>query len=85
MRCIRPRYIEIKGENSVFYNYFESLSMIAGVRRNQRIHLGIEAELGEFPWQVSLQYNVRNESYISYCGGAILDEFHIVTAASCSE
>jgi secreted trypsin-like serine protease len=50
-------------------------------RRHQRISDGTEAVLGEFPWQVSLQYK---EGGIPFCGGIILDETHILTAAHCS-
>jgi secreted trypsin-like serine protease len=54
----------------------------SGVRRKQRISKGTEAVLGEFPWQVSLQHK---ECSIPFCGGVILDETHILTAAHCSE
>ncbi|XP_053072651.1 serine protease 55 isoform X2 [Acinonyx jubatus] len=43
-----------------------------------RIIGGMEAEVGEFPWQVSIQ--ARNEHF---CGGAIINEWWIVTAAHC--
>uniref|UniRef100_E1BLW6 Serine protease 55 n=2 Tax=Bos TaxID=9903 RepID=E1BLW6_BOVIN len=43
-----------------------------------RITGGIEAGVGEFPWQVSIQ--ARNEHF---CGGAILNEWWIITAAHC--
>ncbi|XP_036710855.1 serine protease 55 isoform X1 [Balaenoptera musculus] len=43
-----------------------------------RIIGGMEAEVGEFPWQVSIQ--ARNEHF---CGGAIINEWWIVSAAHC--
>ncbi|XP_049567212.1 serine protease 55 isoform X2 [Orcinus orca] len=43
-----------------------------------RIIGGMEAEVGEFPWQVSIQ--ARNEHF---CGGAIISEWWIVSAAHC--
>jgi len=49
----------------------------------QRIFGGTEAVIGEFPWQVSLQYS--NPCGVPFCSGIILDKFHILTAASCSE
>jgi secreted trypsin-like serine protease len=50
------------------------------VRRKQRIFGGTEAALGEFPWQVSLQTSMCSDHK---CGGIILDEYHILTAANC--
>ncbi|KAL2761627.1 serine protease 55 isoform 2 precursor, partial [Daubentonia madagascariensis] len=49
-----------------------------GRTRYSRIIGGLEAEVGEFPWQVSIQ--ARNEHF---CGGAILDQWWILTAAHC--
>ncbi|XP_057576619.1 serine protease 55, partial [Hippopotamus amphibius kiboko] len=43
-----------------------------------RIIGGMEAEVGEFPWQVSIQ--ARNEHF---CGGAIINEWWIISAAHC--
>ncbi|KAM7140080.1 serine protease 55 [Molossus nigricans] len=43
-----------------------------------RIIEGMEAEVGEFPWLVSIQ--ARNEHF---CGGAIINEWWILTAAHC--
>uniref|UniRef100_A0A8C5NX23 Serine protease 55 n=1 Tax=Jaculus jaculus TaxID=51337 RepID=A0A8C5NX23_JACJA len=49
-------------------------------RRTQysRIIGGLEAEVGEFPWQVSIQVN-----NVHLCGGAILSAWWILTAAHC--
>ncbi|XP_047575839.1 serine protease 55 isoform X3 [Lutra lutra] len=43
-----------------------------------KIIAGMEAEVGEFPWQVSIQ--ARNEHF---CGGSIINKWWIVTAAHC--
>ncbi|CAG7829567.1 unnamed protein product, partial [Allacma fusca] len=43
---------------------------------------GREAQPGEFPWQVSLQY-ISGGVLKHNCGGAIIDETHIVTATHC--
>ncbi|XP_021059775.1 serine protease 55 [Mus pahari] len=45
--------------------------------RYSRIIGGQEAELGEFPWQVSIQENDH------FCGGSILSEWWILTVAHC--
>ncbi|XP_058802836.1 chymotrypsin-1-like [Phymastichus coffea] len=43
-----------------------------------RIVNGFESQLGDFPYQVSLQMNNH-----MFCGGTILDHYHILTAAHC--
>lgn len=42
---------------------------------------GSDAAIGEFPWQVALRYS--DETIGAFCGGAILNEKTIVTAAHC--
>ncbi|XP_034516051.1 serine protease 55 isoform X1 [Ailuropoda melanoleuca] len=49
-----------------------------GGAQYSRIIGGMEAEVGEFPWQVSIQ--ARNEHF---CGGSIINKWWIVTAAHC--
>jgi secreted trypsin-like serine protease len=54
------------------------------VHRRLRIFGGTEAVLGEFPWQVSLQeVHQYPDCDTHFCGGIILDELTILTAASC--
>ncbi|XP_018104413.1 transmembrane protease serine 2 [Xenopus laevis] len=45
-----------------------------------RIVGGSQASLGDWPWQVSLQYNERH-----VCGGSIITSNYILTAAHCVE
>ncbi|XP_003734614.4 serine protease 55 [Callithrix jacchus] len=49
-----------------------------GRTQYSRITAGVEAEVGEFPWQVSIQ--ARSEPF---CGGSILNTWWILTAAHC--
>lgn len=46
-----------------------------------RIVGGTKAEPGEFPFQVRL--NIRSRRGSSLCGGVIIDQRHILTAAHC--
>lgn len=46
-----------------------------------RIVGGVKAEPGEFPFQVRL--NIRSRRGSSLCGGVIIDQRHILTAAHC--
>ncbi|XP_061089477.1 coagulation factor IXa isoform X2 [Conger conger] len=47
---------------------------------DQRIIGGYEVVQGEIPWQVAL---VDGPSQVVYCGGSILSEFWVITAAHC--
>ncbi|XP_006825091.1 suppressor of tumorigenicity 14 protein homolog [Saccoglossus kowalevskii] len=46
---------------------------------NQRIVGGVEADIGSWPWQISLEHN----DYGHICGGTIINTEWIVTAAHC--
>lgn len=48
----------------------------------ERIYGGSEAKLGQFPHQVSLRIN-RSGKYLHTCGGSIISNRYIVTAAHC--
>lgn len=56
------------------------VSQVIG-RKRHRIVGGREAKAGEFPYIVGLTY----EDYKYRCGGSIIDEYHILTAAHCSD
>ncbi|OXU25365.1 hypothetical protein TSAR_011380 [Trichomalopsis sarcophagae] len=46
---------------------------------NLRVVNGIDANVGEFPFQVSLQRNGRQH----YCGGSVLSANYVITAGHC--
>ncbi|XP_058798823.1 chymotrypsin-1-like [Phymastichus coffea] len=55
------------------------LSVLAGVRADApRIVGGRSADISEFPYLVSLRLRGRH-----FCGGSIIDESHVLTAAHC--
>jgi secreted trypsin-like serine protease len=47
-----------------------------------RIFGGSEAPIGVFPWMVSIRYDAFN-TLIHLCGGAIVSDSFVLTAASC--
>lgn len=47
-----------------------------------RIYGGQEAEVGQFPYQISLRKKTI-QGFMHYCGGAILSDQFILTAAHC--
>ncbi|OXU16728.1 hypothetical protein TSAR_011908 [Trichomalopsis sarcophagae] len=48
--------------------------------RQKRIVKGVDAKLGEFPYQVSIQ---NADSNYHHCGGIIIDQYHVLTAGHC--
>uniref|UniRef100_A0AB38ZEV6 Venom S1 protease with CUB domain 15 n=1 Tax=Oncocephalus sp. TaxID=2944721 RepID=A0AB38ZEV6_9HEMI len=47
-------------------------------RSSGRIVNGEDVEEGQYPWAVSIQYGT-----MQWCGGSIITEYHVVTAAHC--
>lgn len=55
-------------------------------KRHGKIIGGNEAPYGAFPWQVEIQiYNYEKEIYEHHCGGAVIAERLVLTAAHCTE
>nr|XP_024218266.1 venom serine protease-like [Halyomorpha halys] len=61
---------------------YASLSCSCGWRNTGRIVGGKEAGRNEYPWMVAFQ---TRSSIWTFCGGAIVTPWHIVTAAHCVE
>lgn len=57
------------------------VACLASLAASQRIVGGEEAEPHEFPWQISLR---RASDNFHFCGGSVLDENTVVTAAHCT-
>jgi len=51
------------------------------VNRANRIVGGVETEVNEYPWMVSL---VNGNGYYHFCGGSIISSQWVVTAAHCA-
>jgi secreted trypsin-like serine protease len=49
-----------------------------------RIHGGVPASIGEYPWQVGLVKKCGMGNYKAYqCGGTLISRKHVMTAAHC--
>ena len=53
-----------------------------GFRLQERILGGVKAVKGQFPHMVSL---INRQNQFPICGGAIIDNYHILTSAYCAE
>ncbi|XP_050077993.1 CLIP domain-containing serine protease B15 [Anopheles maculipalpis] len=49
-----------------------------------RIYFGEETERGEHPWAALLFYNVGRNRTVPKCGGALVSERYVITAAHCT-
>lgn len=57
--------------------------MIVVVHTGNRIVGGEPASSGQFPWQVGITYT-RNDGALFFCGGALVSEQFVLTAAHCA-
>ncbi|KAK5646108.1 hypothetical protein RI129_004572 [Pyrocoelia pectoralis] len=62
-----------------YYNFL----VIIYLSLDSRIMDGREATLGQFPWQASLTINFNSRRF--FCGGSLIDELWVLTAAHCLE
>jgi len=62
--------------------FLTSIHSLLHEKTNERILDGTEAPLNAFPWMVSVRFNLFN-TFKSDCGGAILSDIFLLTAASC--
>jgi len=60
-----------------------SAGLVSTTGLQNRISNGEAAKPNEFPWQVSLQVTTPIGEFKHFCGGVIINQLHIVTAAHC--
>ena len=63
----------------VFFLVFSFETFVVGQRINGRIFDGADANITDYPWMVSIRLGNINH----LCGGAILSDQFVLTAASC--
>lgn len=61
-----------------------SASAIA-LDKQPRIVGGTDADIADFPWQVAVVFSASDAFASMHCGGSIIDEKWILTAAHCSD
>lgn len=56
---------------------------ICGVRTSSRLIGGQQTQIDDFPWTALIEYAKPDGSYAFHCGGTLINQGHIVTAAHC--
>ncbi|KAK7101926.1 hypothetical protein V1264_020232 [Littorina saxatilis] len=60
-------------------------SALCGIKSSRNIVGGGSSDPAEWPWQVSLQYyNVRQRRFLHFCGGTLIANKWVMTAAHCT-
>ncbi|XP_058117983.1 CLIP domain-containing serine protease B4-like [Anopheles ziemanni] len=54
-----------------------------GIQLTDRIFGGQPTQLDEFPWAVLIEYQKPNGRYGFHCGGSLINERYVLTAAHC--
>uniref|UniRef100_A0AAG5CTH0 CLIP domain-containing serine protease n=1 Tax=Anopheles atroparvus TaxID=41427 RepID=A0AAG5CTH0_ANOAO len=54
-----------------------------GIQLTDRIHGGQPTEIDEFPWAVLIEYEKPNGRFGFHCGGSLINERYVLTAAHC--
>lgn len=84
-KAINKHIINMKMINSIFVTVLFAASIVAIPRLHipaagGRIVDGDNANIQDYPYQVSIEYNGK---YI--CSGSIIHELHVLTAAHCTD
>ncbi|XP_052901895.1 CLIP domain-containing serine protease B4-like [Anopheles moucheti] len=54
-----------------------------GVQMSDRVYGGQATKINEFPWTALIQYRKQDGSFRYRCGGSLINERYVVTAAHC--
>ncbi|CAH1727601.1 unnamed protein product [Chironomus riparius] len=73
--------------NKVKVNFESKLpkSPKCGIQFSNRIIGGEIANIDEYPWTVQIQHINENNSTESFCGGTLINESYVLTAAHCTK
>ena len=66
------------------YHHFMDKPTHKSIFVQTRVVGGVVATKNDFPWLVSLN-KPQYGRYVHYCGGAIIHDYYILTAAHCSD
>ncbi|CAG7722893.1 unnamed protein product [Allacma fusca] len=70
-------------QNHPNFRNFPSLASCSRVVTTERIIGGREVPLGSYPWMARIGYQLTSGEIIYGCGGAVINERYILTAAHC--
>uniref|UniRef100_A0A182MT01 CLIP domain-containing serine protease n=1 Tax=Anopheles culicifacies TaxID=139723 RepID=A0A182MT01_9DIPT len=63
---------------------FENLPICGAQSIADRIYFGEETDRGEHPWAALLFYDIGRNRTVPKCGGALVSERYVITAAHCT-
>ncbi|XP_058984377.1 serine protease 7-like [Musca domestica] len=69
--------------NEITSDVFPQPGVCGPLMVDDKIHGGWEAQLGEFPWLVNLEYRTAFNYLAIACAGSILNQRYVVTAGHC--
>uniref|UniRef100_A0A182MDC4 CLIP domain-containing serine protease n=1 Tax=Anopheles culicifacies TaxID=139723 RepID=A0A182MDC4_9DIPT len=67
-------------------SYEQQLQLLpaeCGIQYTDRIIGGERTQIDEYPWTALIQHRRRNGDYKFHCGGALINERYVLTAAHC--
>ncbi|XP_066468939.1 transmembrane protease serine 12-like [Tiliqua scincoides] len=81
--CIPSPRLRVPAASSTSGSHCGTRPIVEEITSGNRIVGGHDAQLGAWPWQVSLQVYRRGHDFAHICGGSLINHNSVLTAAHC--